>query len=141
MKFVKGDGAEVSEETRRAAWERIVAGLFEIANSPEVLRAPGAWLFVQELEEACKDIGDNLQSDSVDQAMEKLERGFRRARAIGQHAETRAARDWVQAEWSRDRGGFSTKKEFAEVFAKRVANEKHIEVDEREIRERWLKGL
>lgn len=128
-------------DTRRKAWVRIEAALAELGATPEVLAAPGAWFFVSMLEEICENIGLNLSKDSFPDAMEKLSAGFGRFTAQQQHAERDRAKRWTQQQWRLDRGGFDTKREFAEVFVKRVLNEFNVTVSEKVLRDDWLKGL
>lgn len=128
-----------SEAARRHAWKRIVTGLAELAAAPEVLASPGAYLFVNALEEVCDDIGQHLTKDSLPEAMKKLAAGFGRFGTRRQQAGRAAAREWVRQQWDFDRGGFATKTEFAEVFVKRVFNEFNVQITEKVLKDDWLK--
>lgn len=107
-------GPPISKERRRAAWRRIVRGLREIQDSSEVRRAAGAWQFVFALEHICDDIGKSLERDSYADALEKLKKGFDRARKKKQDEPGRIRDEAIRQERAADlrRPDRRTKKAF-----------------------------
>lgn len=61
------------------------------------------------------------------------------ANAARAHAPRIEAREWILAEWAKYRTESNNKSEFARIYARRVKQERGLEVTEKTIREVWLR--
>ena len=75
-----------------------------------------------------------------DEIMQLGRKELARSGAVERHSKGNAARQWVIAEWREHRVAYANNKSaFARDYARRVLNERGVDVKEKTIREIWLR--
>jgi hypothetical protein len=147
LMFGKAAAEQFKEEMAQpnaAGWLRLWEVLHEARNDKQIAASPGASEFL----ELVNDLAiDALYAQSADEAVrpliEIIQSSLQRAVANKRHDPSTKAKAWIVSEWKREKEGYKgNKSDFARHYARRITNEMDgLNVKERTIRERWLKGL
>ena len=129
-------------EPDTVGWMKLLELLEEAAKDEKIMASPQATAFVKLSLELIRNSSIGSTADDVIQPLgdkfisknfsEQSKKRFEKLREIER---------WVAAEWIKDKGGCNSKAEFARLYVKRVFNEYGIHIKERNVIERWLKGL
>lgn len=133
--------AEILGNPNADGWVRLVELLMQAGKDERIISSPGASGFVALIVKYAKD---SLTTSSAEQALrplaKELESESARNKANKRFNETRKAEKWTVGEWQQHKKDYEgNKSAFARDYAKRIWNEKNVQVTERNIRERWLK--
>ncbi|SHM20172.1 hypothetical protein SAMN05216428_1179 [Nitrosospira sp. Nsp11] len=130
-------------EPNAVGWLRLIELLKEAAKDKKIIASPEASAFVElslnliresSLGSSADDVIQPLAAEFISKnSSEMSNKRFEKHREI----ET-----WVISEWIKHKAEYSNNKSaFARDYAKRILHEHDLRVQERTIRERWLKGL
>ena len=98
-------------------------------------RCAFAYLFFRALE----TFREKANPFSMIEVMEIIHRDTNSARALLKHAPHRAARVWVEEEWTAHREAYDgNKSAFARDYSARLRNERGVKVTDKQIRDVWL---
>lgn len=123
---------------RLAGWQGLEEVLTASLADPRIARSPDASALVHLIIELVSAADSET---TVREALGSLESFFASMRAKEQHAPNTKAMRWVLEQWSAEQEGLDRNKSaFARRYVIRLREELGITVDERTIRERWLKG-
>jgi hypothetical protein len=122
-------------------WQRLWQLLDEARNDPLVKASPGASEFIELIFDLASDC--YTTADAALKPLFDIHNSTKAEElAALRHAAMREAREWVTAEWKAHRTGYDgNKSEFSRHYSSRLRNERELIVTDRNIRERWLKGL
>lgn len=122
-------------------WARLWHLLDAARNDPMVKASPGASEFAELVFDLASDC--YTTSDAALKPLFDIQDSMRgEDLAARRHALNREAKAWVLGEWQAHAEGYArNKSEFARHYARRLLNERGVEVTDRSIREKWLKGL
>ena len=126
-----------------AGWMKLMKLLKEASQDKEVMGSPQAIALIEKLLEL---VGKLDVNSTADDAFKPLAPQFisSNARAIASKRfnPERKIREWVVSEWMGKKTEFKdNKSRFARRYAQILLEERKLLVTERNIRERWLKGL
>jgi hypothetical protein len=123
------------------AQEKLHDALLDLSLDPEISESELCSDFLRVVQHI--QPGSRLEADSIFDLISPLNEYFKKTRAVKnadrRHAAGRAARAFVESEWTKNRAGYSNNKSaFARDYSRRVKNELGTDVTEKTIREVWL---
>lgn len=139
------DYLRVLEDARRGvesgsfdpAWWDLAVALRDVSDRPTIAANLETSLFVHLLHLLVIDPSTHASGGPL----QRLESTIARHRVGARYGDRREAREWVRELWQREGHAFDSKSDFARLMARRLLNERGLEVKDRTIREDWLKGL
>lgn len=124
-------------------WIELLRVLEEATKNEKIMASPEASAFLKLMLQLA---GESSIGSSADNVIEPLKAEFisKNSSEISKKRfeKTREAQQWVISEWVKHKAEYQgNKTAFARDYAKRIFHERDLIIQERTIRERWLKGL
>lgn len=119
-------------------WARLRELVNAAVGDYVVQRSPDATMLAALLNDVLHECTHNSWLDEFDRKTRNAINAFRAAK---QHEAQRVAQAWAREHFQNKRGEYVGKTEFAKDYVPLVLEQFGVSVSERNLRERWLKGL